>query len=80
MAAAPVDALLLELGQGAIEVADADRDVTVAGAVLVAAAVVVEGQLQDVGLPVQAHEVVGRLELAVSDDRRSLPGVKPSAS
>src|SRR6185312_4549788 len=67
-----LDALGLQLRERRVEVLDADGDVAVAGAHLVRAAVVVERQLEHVGLAGQAVEVVGRLELAVADDRRLL--------
>ena len=51
-----------------VEVVDADRDVPVAGAEVVRAAVVVEGQLEHVACRRDAEEVVRRLELAVADD------------
>jgi hypothetical protein len=40
------DALLLEPGQRRVEIIDADRDMAVLGAKLVAAPIVVEGQLE----------------------------------
>jgi hypothetical protein len=43
-----LDALIRECGQGRVEVVDADRDVPVAGAQLVRAAVVVVRQLENV--------------------------------
>src|SRR5205823_2648418 len=54
--------------QRAVEVFHADRDVAVAGAEVVRAAVVVEGQLQDRSVIAEREEVVRRLELAVADD------------
>src|SRR4051794_1359460 len=71
-----LDALLPELRQRRVEVRHADRDVTVSGAVVVRAAVVVQRQLQHVGHAARAEEVVGGLELAVSHDRRLLAGLE----
>src|SRR5579864_8240605 len=68
-----LDALLLELRQGAVEVVDADRDVPVGAAQLVRAAVVIERQLELLLLAGVAEEVVRRLELAVADDRELSP-------
>src|SRR5437763_11155144 len=54
--------------RASLEVVEADRDVPVARAELIGAAVVVERQLEH-RLPVaDREEVVGRLELAVADD------------
>ena len=63
-----LDALLLQLRERLLEVVDADRDVAVAGAEVVGAAVVVERQLEHRLLVADAEEVVRRLELAVADD------------
>src|SRR4051812_42762737 len=63
-----LDALLLQLRERCREVVDADGNVAVAGAEVVGAAVVVEGQLEHRLLVADAEEVVRRLELSVSDD------------
>ncbi len=63
-----LDALLGELGERAVEVVDADRDVTVGRAQLVRAPVVIERQLEDVLGVADREEVVRRLQLAVPDD------------
>src|ERR1700757_3479504 len=63
-----LDALLLQLRERRLEVVDADGDVPVAGAEVVGAAVVVEGQLEHRVVVADAEEVVRRLELAVADD------------
>src|SRR5581483_11488775 len=54
-----------------------DRDVPVAGADVVCAAVVVEGQLELLVLAGEAEEVVRRLELAVADDRELAAELHP---
>src|SRR5947209_690215 len=64
-----LDALVLQLRQSAVQVIDADRDVPVGTAHLVAAAVVVQRELELFLLAGEAEEVVRRLELAVTDDR-----------
>src|SRR6266487_2275332 len=63
-----LDPLALQLLQARREVVDPDRDVPVARAELVRAAVVVEGQLEHRLLVADAVEVVRRLELAVTHD------------
>ena len=57
-----------ELCEGSVEILDPDRDVPVAAAEVVAAAVVVERQLEHRLLVADREEVVRRLELAVADD------------
>src|SRR3954451_15133706 len=56
-----LDALVLQVREGRIEVGRRDRDVVVAGAELVGLDAVVEGQLQAVLVAGQAHEDVDRL-------------------
>src|SRR3954465_2967217 len=56
-----LDALLREALERAVEVLDGDRDVVVAGAVLVAVDAVVVGQLEARVVAGQAHEDVDRL-------------------
>src|SRR5262249_22058241 len=63
-----LDALLLQVGERLLQVIDPDGDVAVAGAEVVGAAVVVEGQLEHRAVVADAVEVVRRLELAVADD------------
>src|SRR6476469_3959853 len=55
-----LDALLREALERSVQVLDADRDVAVAGALLVGSTVVVVGQLEDGGLVAHREEVVGR--------------------
>ena len=68
-----LDALTRELRKRAVEVVDADRDVPVARAELVAAAVVVERQLEHRLLVADREEVVGRLASARRGRCRSRP-------
>src|SRR6266540_2380104 len=67
------DSLLAEPLERVCEIVDADRDMAVAGAELVCAAVVVERQLELLLLARKAEEVVRRLELAVAHDRQLAP-------
>src|SRR5262249_37820671 len=67
------DSLLLELGERLIQVVDAKSDVAVGRAHLVGATVVVERELELLDLPRRAEEVVGRLELPVTNDRKLAP-------
>ena len=59
---------VLQRGERAVEVVDADRDVPVPGSEVIGATVVVVGQLEDVLVVAEGEEVVRRLELAVPDD------------
>src|SRR6266545_3260742 len=68
-----LDALLTEPRKRLSEIVDADRDVAVTRADVVAAAVVVERQLELLLLAGEAEEVVRRLELAVAHDRQLAP-------
>src|SRR5919197_452446 len=63
-----LDALLLQASQRLVEVVDRDRNVPVGGAQLIAAAVVVERELELLLLAREAEEVVRRLQFAVADD------------
>src|SRR5262249_32850992 len=63
-----LDALALQLVERVGEVVDAHSDVSVAGAEVVRAAVVVQGQLELLLLAGHAEEVVRRLALAAADD------------
>src|SRR5438270_49272 len=63
-----LDSLLRELGERRGHIVDRERDVAVAGAELVRAAVVVVRQLEHGVLSADPEEVVRRLELAVPDD------------
>src|SRR3954465_7814196 len=65
-----LDALLLQRCEGLVEVVHADRDVAVAGANVVRATVVVEGELELLLLAREGEEVVRGLELAVANDRQ----------
>src|SRR5262249_31013073 len=62
------DALLLQRLERGREVVDRERDVPVAGAEVVRAAIVVVGELELLVLAGDAEEVVRRLLLAVPDD------------
>jgi hypothetical protein len=65
-----LDALLGQPPQRLVEVVDGDGDVAVSAAKLVAAPIVVEGQLELLLLAGNAKEVVGCLQLAVANDRK----------
>src|SRR3954447_23106039 len=63
-----LDALFGEARERRVEIVDADRNVPVAAAEVVGAAVVVEGQLEHGLLVGDGEEVVRRLLLAAADD------------
>ena len=65
-----LDPLLGERSEGRVEIVDGVGDVAVGAAELVAAAVVVDGDLELCVVAGQGEEVVGRLVVTIANDRQ----------